>query len=76
VTREDAALLSRIDERTERMSEQLDALEKYVFRGNGKPALASRVDALEANTAARAHVMAAVVAAIGSLLVTIAGVIL
>ncbi len=39
--------MARIDERTERMSEQLDALEKFIFRGNGRPSLASRVDALE-----------------------------
>lgn len=47
MTSEERGLIARIDERTERMSEQLDALEKYVFRGNGRPSLASRVDALE-----------------------------
>lgn len=47
MTEPERVRLARIDERTERMSEQLDAMEKYIFRGNGKPSLASRVDALE-----------------------------
>lgn len=63
--------LARIDERTERMSEQLDALEKYIFKGNGRPALVSRVDAIEQKIAVAVWLFTA----FGSVLAVIAGVI-
>lgn len=66
----DDTMLARIDERVKYMHDAIRELEKVVLKGNGRPSLRSRVEALEAGTTVKVAIITSF-GALGAALVSI-----